>query len=88
MRTPRAWFVEEVLPRMKGRVFLARFADDFIVGFQKEEDAEKGYRVHFQRFEKYGLSLHPEKTRLVPLGRPEEPYALIGRVRCRGGAAG
>ena len=66
------WFVEEVLPRMKGRVFLARFADDFIVGFQKKEDAEKVYRVLFKRFEKYGLSLHPEKTRLVPFGRPEE----------------
>lgn len=66
------WFVEEVLPRMKGRVFLVRFADDFIIGFQNKEDAEKIYRVLFKRFEKYGLSLHPEKTRLVPFGRPEE----------------
>ena len=66
------WFVEEVLPRMKGRVFLARFADDFIMGFQKKEDAEKVCRVLFKRFEKYGLSLHPEKTRLIPFGRPEE----------------
>ena len=66
------WFVEEVLPRMKGKVFLVRFADDFIVGFEKKEDAEKVYRVLFKRFEKYGLSLHPEKTRLVPFGRPEE----------------
>jgi len=66
------WFVEEVLPRMKGQVFLVRFADDFILGFQKKEDAERVYRVLFKRFEKYGLSLHPEKTRLVPFGRPEE----------------
>ena len=66
------WFVEEVLPRMKGKVFLVRFADDFIVGFEKKEDADKVYRVLFQRFAKYGLSLHPEKTRLVPFGRPEE----------------
>lgn len=65
------WFVEEVLPRMKGRVFLVRFADDFILGFERKEDAEKVYRVLFKRFEKYGLSLHPEKTRLVPFGRPE-----------------
>ena len=64
------WFVNEVLPRMKGRVFLVRFADDFIVGFQRKEDAEKVYRVLFKRFDKYGLSLHPEKTRLVPFGRP------------------
>jgi hypothetical protein len=65
------WFVEEVLPRMKGRVFLVRFADDFILGFERKEDAEKVYRVLFKRFEKYGLSLHPEKTRLVPFGHPE-----------------
>jgi group II intron reverse transcriptase/maturase len=65
------WYVEEVLPRMKGRVFLVRFADDFILGFQRKEDAEKVYRVLFKRFAKYGLSLHPEKTRRVPFGRPE-----------------
>ena len=59
------------MPRMKGRVFLVRYADDFILGFENKEDAEKVYRVLFKRFEKYGLSLHPEKTRLVPFGRPE-----------------
>jgi hypothetical protein len=57
---------------MKGRTFLARFADDFIVGFENKEDAEKICRVLFKRFEKYGLSLHPEKTRLIAFGRPEE----------------
>ena len=57
---------------MKGRVFLVRFADDFIVGFERKEDAQKVYRVLFKRFEKYGLSLHPEKTRLVPFGPPPE----------------
>jgi len=66
------WYAEQVKPRMKGRTFLVRFADDFILGFEKKEDAEKVYRVLFKRFEKYGLSLHPEKTRLVPFGRPQE----------------
>jgi len=66
------WFVEEVKPRMKGQVFLVRFADDFILGFTQKEDAEKVHRVLFKRFAKYGLSLHPEKTRLIPFGRPEE----------------
>ena len=66
------WYVETVKPRMKGRTFLARFADDFIVGFEKKEDADKVYRVLFKRFEKYGLSLHPEKTRLVAFGRPAD----------------
>lgn len=66
------WYVEEVKPRMKGSTFLARFADDFVLGFEIKEDAEKVLRVLPKRFEKYGLSLHPEKTRLVPFGRPEE----------------
>ena len=63
---------EEVKPRIKGKTFLVRFADDFILGFKKKADAEKVHRVLFKRFEKYGLSLHPEKTRLVPFGGPKE----------------
>lgn len=66
------WYEEEVKPRMKGHTFLVRFADDFILGFESKEDAEKVYRVLFKRFEKYGLSLHPTKTRLVPFGCPKE----------------
>ena len=75
------WYGESVKPRMKGRTFLVRFADDFILGFEKKEDAEKVYRVLFLRFEKYGLSLHAEKTRLVAFGRPgqnpEPPQADV-----------
>ena len=66
------WYVESVKPRMKGRTFLVRYADDFILGFEHKEDADKVYRVLFQRFEKHGLSLHAEKTRLVPFGRPAD----------------
>ncbi len=62
------WYVENVKPRLKGRALLVRYADDFILGFEKREDAEKVYRVLFRRFEKYGLRLHEEKTRLVPFG--------------------
>jgi RNA-directed DNA polymerase len=72
------WYVTEVKPRMKGRTFLVRFADDFILGFEKREDAEKVYRVLFKRFDKYGLSLHPEKTRMVPFGRPAETSDALG----------
>jgi len=66
------WYAESVKPRMGGWTFLVRFADDFILGFEKQEDAEKVYRVLFGRFEKYGLRLHEEKTRLVPFGRPTD----------------
>jgi RNA-directed DNA polymerase len=66
------WYGESVRPRMKGATFLVRFADDFLLGFENKEDAEKVYRVLFRRFEKYGLSLHPDKTRLVPFERPAD----------------
>ena len=66
------WFAEVVQGRMRGRVFAVRFADDLVIGFTHRKDAERVYRVIFQRFEKYGLKLHPEKTQLVAFGRPEK----------------
>ena len=59
------WFENEVQPRMKGRAFLVRYADDFVIGFDNEQDARRVLQVLPQRFERYGLTLHPEKTRLV-----------------------
>lgn len=64
------WFVQEVEPRLKGRAFLIRYADDFVIGFEREEDARKVYEVLPKRFAKYGLEIHPEKTRLRRFGRP------------------
>jgi len=64
------WFEREVKPRLKGRSFLIRFADDLVMGFSHEEDARRVMDVLPKRFEKYGLTLHPEKTRLVPFERP------------------
>jgi len=64
------WFVREVQPRLKGQSFLIRYADDFVMGFACEEDAHRVMDVLPKRFEKYGLTLHPEKTRLVPFERP------------------
>jgi len=66
------WFAEVVQERMAGKVFAVRFADDLVIGFTHQYDAQRVHRVLFQRFEKYGLKLHPEKTRLVPFGRPEK----------------
>jgi group II intron reverse transcriptase/maturase len=64
------WFEQEVKPRLKGRAFLIRYADDFVIGFACEEDARKVQEVLPKRFGKYGLTLHPDKTRLVPFRRP------------------
>ncbi|HWT78300.1 MAG TPA: reverse transcriptase domain-containing protein, partial [Candidatus Methylomirabilis sp.] len=60
------WFEREVRPRLKGQAFLIRYADDFVMGFTREEDARRVLDVLPKRFAKYGLALHPEKTRLVP----------------------
>ena len=64
------WFAKEVLPRLKGRAFLIRYADDFVIGFTHEEDARRVQEVLPKRFGKYGLTLHPTKTRLVRFRRP------------------
>ena len=57
------WYVKEVQPRMKGKFFLIRFADDFIMGFQLESDAKRLMEVLPERFNRFELELHPEKTR-------------------------
>ena len=49
---------------------MIRFADDAVMGFEFQEDAEKVFRVLPKRFGKYGLTIHPDKTRLVAFGRP------------------
>ena len=59
------WFEREVKPRLSGRAFLVRFADDAVLGFSRQEDAQRVLEVLPKRFAKYGLTLHPEKTRLV-----------------------
>ena len=64
------WFVRDVLPRMKGRCFMVRFADDFVIGCEREEDARRIMEVLPKRFNRYGLSVHPEKTKLVDFTRP------------------
>lgn len=65
------WYQEQVKPCLKGRSFLVRYADDFVMGFELQADADRVFGVLFKRFEKYGLSLHPEKTRQVPFRRPD-----------------
>lgn len=64
------WFDREVRPRMRGKTFLIRYADDFIMAFSCEEDARRVLEVLPKRFERFGLTIHPEKTRLVRFDRP------------------
>jgi group II intron reverse transcriptase/maturase len=59
------WFERQVRPRLRGQAYLTRFADDFVLTFEREVDARRVQTVLAKRFDKYGLRLHPEKTRLV-----------------------
>ncbi len=55
---------------MRGRCFIIRWADDFIIGCEKESDAQRIMNVLAKRFSKYGLNLHPDKTELIPFSKP------------------
>ena len=72
------WFRRDVQPRLRGRAHLIRYADDLVILFRHEDDARRVQEVLPKRFGKYGLTLHPEKTRLVPFCRPT--YAAGTRV--------
>ena len=65
------WFEKEVRPRLKGEAFLIRYADDFVIGVAREDDARRIMEVLPKRMSKYGLTVHPEKTRLVRFQPPQ-----------------
>lgn len=65
-----SWWVETVLPRLSGRACLVRYADDFVMAFSSSRDAERVREVLPKRMARFGLTLHPEKTRLVWFQRP------------------
>lgn len=65
------WFAEVVVPHCRGRVVLVRYADDFVIGCDREEDARRIMRVLPLRFGKYGLEINTEKTKLVRFLRPK-----------------
>src|SRR6266536_2468485 len=53
----------------RGDVIIVRFADDITIGFEYEEDAQRFLTALRERFAKFGLELHPDKTRLIEFGR-------------------
>ena len=75
------WFAREVQPRLKGRAYMVRYADDFVVGFTDGEDARRVMAVLPKRFGKYGLTIHPVKTRLVSFRKPQGERQGAGRGR-------
>ena len=66
------WFVKVVKPRMRGKASMVRYADDAVIMCELKEDAERIYKVLGLRFEKYGLTIHPEKTKLLDFRKPRD----------------
>lgn len=64
------WFESEVKPRLKGKAFLVRYADDATLVFARKADAKMVLDMLPERFGIYNLALHPEKTRLVDFRKP------------------
>lgn len=71
------WFAAEVQPRLRRSSTLVRFADDFVAIFGCKEDAERVLEVLGKRMGKYGLQLHPDKTKMVDF-RPLKPQTTGG----------
>lgn len=63
------YFEEVIKPNIKGEAYMVRYADDFIIMFQYEKEAELVYQLLNKRFEKFGLEMEESKTRIIPFGR-------------------
>lgn len=76
------WFLEQIQPLLKGRSFIVRYADDFVLGFENASDAKQVMNVLSKRFEKYNLELHPDKTKLINLkskrGEGDRSFDFLG----------
>lgn len=79
------WFERDIKPRLTGQAVLIRYADDAVLGFSQEEDARRVLAVLPKRFGRYGLNLHPDKTRLIDFRSPRgrDPRGPTGGSRGR-----
>src|SRR5690625_7631732 len=66
------WFKNEIRLLLKGQSSMIRYADDFVMCFTNKTDAYRVLKVLGKRMSKYGLTLHPEKTRLIELDRKDD----------------
>jgi len=72
------WLVSQAQPRLRGRSFLVRFADDFVLGCENAADAHNLMRVLPKRFAKFGLTIHPHKSKMIRFKRPGKFSAKSG----------
>jgi RNA-directed DNA polymerase len=88
------WFKEQIQPRLQGESFIIRFADDYLLGFKDRNDAMRVMEILPKRLGKFGLTLHPEKTRLIDLGeegqkgQPKKTFDFLGFTHYMGKSRG
>ena len=81
------FFEKYIKPRLKGEAYLVRYADDFLIMFQYEEEAKQVYKILITRLAKFGLEMEQEKTRIVPFGRfkgTKETFDFLGFMHFNG----
>ena len=82
-----SWFENHVKPELKGKAYLVRFADDFILLFQYESEAKDVYERLVKRLEKFGLEVEQDKTHILPFGRykgTNETFDFLGFTHYNG----
>ena len=75
------WFEKRIKKELKGEAYLVRFADDFVIMFEHEEEACKVYSKLEERLKAFGLELAKEKSRILPFGRnskSDETFDFLG----------
>lgn len=75
------WFEIEVKKRLKSNSQLVRFCDDFCIYFRDKSDAERVFEVLGKRFAKFGLTIHPDKTRIIHFLRPHQSKTKADKKR-------
>lgn len=81
------YFEEGIKPNLKGEAYMVRYADDFIIMFQYENEAKLVYQLLVKRLEKFGLEMEQDKTRIIPFGRfkgANETFDFLGFLHYNG----
>lgn len=81
------FFEKYIKPKLKGEAYLVRYADDFIIMFQYENEAKQVYQLLIKRLAKFGLEMEQDKTRILPFGRfkgTKETFDFLGFMHYNG----
>ena len=81
------FFEKYIKPKLKGEAYLVRYADDFIIMSQYENEAKQVYQLLIKRLAKFGLEMEQEKTRILPFGRfkgTTETFDFLGFMHYNG----